>query len=109
MINWRNIMVIKEMIERYRGRKMKKKDTFKPFKVRAVYVDMEALYGWCSDNGYTISEFCKQVGILRQSFYQYANGKSPSLTTRKKIMRITGLKSKKIFRERTRLQKGRVL
>ena len=85
---------IKEMIKRYKGMREK---AFKPFKVRAVYVDMEILYGWCSDNGYTISEFCKQVGILRQSFYQYANGKSPSLTTRKKILRITGLKSKKIL------------
>ena len=93
-------MVIKEMIKRYKGMREK---SFKPFKVRAVYVDMEILYGWCSDNGYTISEFCKQVGILRQSFYQYANGKSPSLTTRKKILRITGLKSKKIFTERKRL------
>jgi DNA-binding XRE family transcriptional regulator len=95
-------MGIKEMINRLKGKK------FTPFKVEAVYVNIELIYDWCANNGYSITEFCKQVGILRQSFYQYGKGQSPSLATRRKIMRITGLKEKDLFIKNGKAQRGRV-
>lgn len=96
-------MRIKDMIDN-----LKKKRGFKPFKVQAVRVNVQIIYEWCANNGYSITEFCKQVGILRQSFYQYAHGQSPSLSTRKKIMRITGLKEHQLFVKTGKAQRGRV-
>jgi len=77
------------------------------YEVNAVEVNIKAIKDWCHQNNYSVSEFCRVVGINRASFYQYQDGKSPSLPVRDKLVEITGISRTNLFKETDKPQRGR--
>lgn len=81
---------------------------FKKFSVPSVYVNVELIYDFCAEQNMSIQKFCDSIRIHRASFYQYREGKSPSLPIRKRIQKLTGIPSEKLFIENGKRQQGRV-
>ena len=88
---------------------MKKQIEFQKFSVPSVYVNMELIYRFCAENNLSIQSFCDAVNIHRASFYQYKEGKSPSLPIRNRIQKFTGLSKEKLFTNNGKKQQGRVV
>ena len=87
---------------------MKKAIEFKKFSVPSVYVNIELIYKFCAENNLSIQDFCDSIRIHRASFYQYREGKSPSLPIRSRIQKFTGIPNEKLFIENGKQQQGRV-
>lgn len=87
---------------------MEKAIEFEKFSVPSVYVNMKLIYGFCSEKNMSIQNFCDSIRIHRASFYQYREGKSPSLPIRNRIQKLTGIPSEKLFKPNGKQQQGRV-
>jgi|TARA_R110002020_G_scaffold243659_1_gene457177 hypothetical protein len=88
---------------------MEKKIEFNKFFVPSVYVNMGLLYNFCAENNLSIQDFCQAIRINRASFYQYRDGKSPSLPIRSRIQKFTGIPNDKLFVPNGKKQQGRVV
>ena len=87
---------------------MEKSIEFEKFSVPSVYVNIKLIYEWCAEQNISIQSFCDSVRIHRASFYQYREGKSPSLTIRNRIQKFTGIPEDKLFLPNGKNQSGRV-
>jgi predicted transcriptional regulator len=87
---------------------MEKAVEFKKFSVSGVYVNIKLIYDFCAENNISIQKFCDAVRIHRASFYQYREGKSPSLPIRSRIQKFTGIPSEQLFTKNGKSQSGRV-
>ena len=81
---------------------------FQKFSVPSVYVNCELIYDFCAEQNMSIQKFCDSIRIHRASFYQYRDGKSPSLPIRNRIQKLTGIPKEKLFTPNGKQQQGRV-
>ena len=87
---------------------MDKAIEFQKFSVPSVYVNVGVIYDFCAEQNMSIQKFCDSIRIHRASFYQYRDGKSPSLPIRNRIHKFTGISKDKLFTPNGKQQQGRV-